>query len=71
MPSKKEHNAQSPRTENQNGALSDDPADAHRLKNKPVPTAKTAVEKPGPSEPQNQPTPEEFGERGMGMAAKE
>jgi hypothetical protein len=36
-----------------------------------VPTAKTAVEKPGPSEPQNQPTPEEFGERGMGMAAKE
>lgn len=71
MPSKKEHNAQSLEAQNQNDAMSDDPADAHRLTDKPAPIAKTAVEKPGPGEPQNQPTPEEFGERGMGIAAKE
>jgi hypothetical protein len=71
MTSKNQHNAESPQTQNQNNAMSDDPADGHRLTDKPGAIGKTAVEKPGLGDPQNQPTPEEFGERGMGMAAKE
>jgi hypothetical protein len=71
MPSKNQHNAESPQTQNQNNAMSEDPGDGHRLTDKPGATAKTAAEKPAPGDPQNQPTPEEFGERGMGMAAKE
>lgn len=71
MTSKNQHNAESPTTQNQNNAMSDDPADGHRLTDKPGANGKTAVEKRAPGDPQNQPTPEEFGERGMGMAAKE
>jgi hypothetical protein len=71
MTSKTLHNAEQPTTQNQNNAMSDDPGDGHRLTNNPKATGKTAAEKPAPGDPQNQPTPEEFGERGMGMAAKE
>lgn len=71
MPSKNLHEAESPQTQNQNSAMSDDPRDGHRLTDKRGPTGKTAAGKPAPGDPQNQPTAEEFGERGMGMAAKE
>ena len=71
MTSKNLHNAESPQTQNQNNAMSDDPQDGHRLTNKPEAHGKTAAEKPAPGDPQNQPTPEDFGQRGMGMAAKE
>jgi hypothetical protein len=71
MTSKNQHQADSPQTQNQNNAMSDDPDDGHRLTDKPEAVARTAVEKPPAGDPQNQPTPEEFGERGMGMAAKE
>ena len=71
MPSKNLHNAESPKTQNQNNAMSDDPGDGHRLTDKPEAAEPTAVEKPAPGDAQNQPTPEEFGARGMGMAAKE
>ena len=65
------HAAESPNTQNQNNAMSDDPADGHRLTDKPQAIAPTAAEKPGKGNAQRQPTPEEFGARGMGVAAKE
>jgi hypothetical protein len=71
MPSKNLHNAESPKTQNQNNAMSDDPSDGHRLTDNPQSVETTAVEKPAPGDAQNQPTPEDFGKRGMGMAAKE
>ena len=71
MPSKNQHDAESPQTQNQNNAMSDDPKDGHRLTEKPEVHGKTAAERPARGDPQNQPTPEEFGQRGMGMAAKE
>jgi len=71
MPSKNQHDAETPQMQNQNNAMLGDPADGQRLTDKPGPVGKTAVEKPASGDPQNQPTPEEFGERGMGMAAKE
>jgi hypothetical protein len=71
MPSKNLHNSNPPLTQNQNNAMSDDPGDGHRLTNNPEAHAKTPAEKPARGDPQNQPTPEEFGKRGMGVAAKE
>ena len=65
MPSKNQHPADSPQTRNQNNAMSGDPAD------KPGSVGKTAIEKPAAGDPRAQPTPEEFGKRGMGIAAKE
>jgi hypothetical protein len=65
------HSAESPQTQNQNNAMSDDPRDGHRLTDNPEAKSATPVERPAEGDPQQQPTPEEFGERGMGMAAKE
>jgi hypothetical protein len=65
------HTSEQPTTQNQNNAMSDDPADGHRLTDKPEAHGKTAVEKPAAGDAQNQPTPEDFGKRGMGVAAKE
>jgi len=71
MPSQNSHEADQPTTQNQNNAMSDDPRDGQRLTDNPKAVAKTAVEKPAEGDAQEQPTPEEFGERGMGVAAKE
>jgi hypothetical protein len=51
--------------------MSDDPADGDRLTNKPEAISKTPVEKAPKNDAQNQATIEEFGEEGMGVAAKE
>jgi hypothetical protein len=58
-------------TPNQNNAMSDDACDGHRLTNNPKGVSKTRVEGPASGDAQEQPTPEEFAERGMGMAPKE
>jgi len=60
-----------PLTQNQNNAMSDDPEDGHRLTNKPEQHGGTPVEKAPPHDAQNQATIEEFGEEGLGVAAKE
>ncbi len=65
------HTAESPNTQNQNNAMSDDPRDGHRLTDNPKATSPTAAEKPASGDAQEQPTPEEFAERGMGAGAKE
>ncbi len=65
------HTPEAPFTQNQNNAMSDDPADGHRLTDKPGPIGKTPVEKAPPHDAQNQATIEEFGQEGMGVAAKE
>ena len=65
------HSADSATTQNQNNAMSDDPKDGQRLTNKPEARIATVVSKPADGDAQLQPTPEEFGERGMGVAAKE
>ena len=65
------HSAESPKTQNQNNAMSDDPRDGQRLTDNPEARTAMAVEKPAEGDSQQQPTPEEFGERGMGVAAKE
>jgi hypothetical protein len=71
MPSKNLHNAESPQTQNQNNAMSDDPADGHRLTDNPKAVGKSPVEKAPPHDQQNQATIEEFGEEGMGVGPKE
>jgi hypothetical protein len=71
MPSQNQQDAESPQTQNQNNAMSDDPADGHRLTDKPGPVGKTPVEKAPKTDAQNQATIEEFGREGMGVAAKE
>jgi hypothetical protein len=65
------HSGEQPTTQNQNNSMSDDPRDGHRLTNKPEARGATAVETPAEGDAQRQPTPEEFGKRGMGSAAKE
>ncbi|MGZ2412349.1 hypothetical protein ACUXST_001778 [Sphingomonas sp. F9_3S_D5_B_2] len=65
------HVSNPPLTQNQNNAMSDDPGDGHRLTDKPGPVGKTPVEKAPENDAQNQAKIEEFGERGMGVAAKE
>jgi hypothetical protein len=65
------HTPEAPFTQNQNNAMSDDPADGHRLTDKPGPIGKTPVEKAPPHDAQTQATIEEFGAEGMGVAAKE
>jgi len=71
MPSKNLHNAESPQTQNQNNAMSEDPKDGHRLTNNPKAVGKTPAEKAPAHDQQNQATIEEFGEEGMGVGPKE
>ena len=65
------HAGEQPTTQNQNNAMSDDPRDGHRLTDNPQAREPTGAEKPPVDDVQNQPTPEEFGRKGMGVAAKE
>jgi len=65
------HAAESPQTQNQNNAMSNDPKDGHRLTDKPGPIGKTPVEKTPAQDEQNQATIEEFGREGLGVAPKE
>ncbi|MFL6746173.1 MAG: hypothetical protein ACJ8EO_09155 [Sphingomicrobium sp.] len=65
------HAAESPQTQNQNNAMSNDPKDGHRLTDKPGAIGKTPVEKAPEADAQNQATIEEFGREGMGVAPKE
>jgi hypothetical protein len=62
---------ETPTTQNQNNAMSDDPADGHRLTDKPGPIGKTPTEKAPERDAQDQGTIEEFGREGMGISAKE
>jgi hypothetical protein len=71
MPSQNSHEADQPTVQNQNNAMSEDPRDGQRLTDKPEAIEKTPLDKPTQGDAQEQPTPEEFGERGMGVAAKE
>ena len=68
---KNSHLSNPPLTQNQNNAMSDDPADGHRLTDKPGPIGKTPAEKSPPHDAQNQATVEEFGREGLGVAPKE
>ena len=65
------HNGEQPTTQNQNNAMSDDPADGHRLTDNPERIEKTPVEKAPENDQQNQATIEELGREGLGVAAKE
>jgi hypothetical protein len=65
------HTPEAPFTQNQNNSMSDDPADGSRLTDKPEAIKKTPAERVPPNDAQNQATIEEFGEEGMGVAAKE
>lgn len=60
-----------PTTQNQNNAMSDDPADGQRNSFTARPEGKTPVEKAPDHDGQNQATIEEFGREGLGIAAKE
>lgn len=71
MPSKNLHNAESPQTQNQNNAMSEDPRDGHRLTDNPKASCKTPVEKVPEGDEQDQSTIEEFGKQGMGVAPQE
>jgi hypothetical protein len=71
MPSKNQHEGETPQTQNQNNAMSEDPADGHRLTDNPKAVGKTAAEKAPAQDQQNQATIEEFGREGMGVAPKE
>ena len=71
MPAKNLHNAESPQTENQNNAMSDDPRDGHRLTDNPQAHERTAAEKKPPQDRQGRAAIEEFGREGMGVAPKE
>jgi hypothetical protein len=65
------HTAEQPTTQNQSNAMSDDPADGDRLTDKPEAIAKSPAEKKPDHDAQDRATIEEFGEEGMGVAAKE
>jgi hypothetical protein len=66
-----QHVGEQPTTQNQNNAMSDDPADGHRLTDKPEAINKTPVERGPENDAQNQATIEEFGREGLGVAPKE
>jgi hypothetical protein len=61
------HTGETPTTQNQNNAMSEDPADGHRR----GPIGKTPAEKAPERHAQDQGTIEEFGREGMGISAKE
>lgn len=63
-----EHNSTSP---NQNNAMSDDPADGDRESFVTGKDGTSPVEKAPPGDSQEQATVEDFGKRGLGVAAKE
>jgi len=65
------HIGEQPTTQNQNNAMSDDPADGHRLTDNPESIKKTPAEQPPEQDQQNQATIEELGREGLGVAAKE
>ena len=65
------HVGETPTTQNQNNAMSDDPADGHRLTDKPGPIGKTPADKAPDQDLQDQATIEDFGREGMGVSAKE
>jgi hypothetical protein len=65
------HTAESPQTQNQNNAMSNDPRDGHRLTDNPKNIGNSPTGKVPPHDGQNQATIEEFGEEGMGVAPKE
>ena len=69
--SKGQHVGETPQTQNQNNAMSDDPADGHRLTDNPEAIKKTPAEKAPKHDQQNQATIEELGREGLGVAAKE
>ena len=69
--SKSQHVGETPQTQNQNNAMSDDPADGHRLTDKPEAIEPTAAERPPEHDAQDQDRIEEFGRKGMGVGAKE
>ena len=71
MTSKNQHVGEAPTTQNQNNAMSDDPADGHRLTNKPESIEPSAAERPPEQDAQDQDRIEEFGRKGMGVASKE
>ena len=65
------HRGESPQTQNQNNAMSDDPKDGHRLTDKAGPIGKRPAEKTPPNDQPDQATVEDFGREGMGVAGKE
>ena len=69
--SKSNHASGNDQPQNQNNAMSDDPADGSRLTDKPEAIKKTPAERAPAHDAQNQATIEEFGQEGMGVAAKE
>lgn len=69
--SKSLHSADGDFTQNQNNAMSDDPADGSRNAFKPGKDGQTPVEKKPQADRQDQSTIEAFGEEGAGVAAKE
>ena len=69
--SKGQHVGETPQTQNQNNAMSDDPADGHRLTDKPGPDGRTPAERAPDHDAQDQATIEDFGREGMGVSGKE
>jgi hypothetical protein len=69
--SQSSHKGESPTTQNQNNAMSDDPADGHRLTDKPGAIGTTPADKPPAQDKQDKGTIEEFGREGMGVGPKE
>lgn len=65
------HTGEQPTTQNQNNAMSNDPADGQRLTDKPGLIGETPVEQAPENDAQNQATIEELGREGLGVAAKE
>ena len=63
------HTGETPTT--QDNAMSDDPADGHRLTDKPRPIGKKLAEKAPERGAQDHGSAEEFGRQGMGISAKE
>jgi hypothetical protein len=66
------HSGETPTTQNQNNAMSEDPRDGQRLTDKPEAAAdEGGAEKKPAADRQDQVTVEEFGRQGMGVGAKE